>query len=220
MERLQQLEPAGYQWLGAEDLCWHYGDYTSGGGYQASDTNHWISNLKKKPSAPAGELYWKSQAVTYWGNLLRSLLPPDRTQNLITFVPVPGSKPRGHVDYDERMLRVLRHMALGYPNLDVRPLLVQTREREPQHHGSRLSPTELLQTLAVDQGQLGSPLKKVVFVVDDVITQGSSFNAAKSLITPLSGVEQVRGLFLAKTVWPQPDPSVFAGLLAKLRAEK
>jgi hypothetical protein len=203
--RLQNLDSKDYQWLGPTDKCWHYGDYTSEGGYNASETNRLITNLKKKPSASANELYYKSKAVMHWGDLLRQLLGVEKLAGDLTFVPMPGSKPHGHPEFDPRMLRVLERMALGVANVDVRPVLIQTAERPPQHHGHRLSPTELAQSLGIDPAQQAVPLRSLVLVVDDVITMGASFAAAKQKLITLPGVKEVRGVFLAKTVWPQPS---------------
>ncbi len=202
--RLQNLDPKAYQWLSSTDKCWHYGEYTSEGGYNASETNRLITNLKKKPTASPNELYYKGKAIAHWGDLLRVLIGVDNFSRDLTFVPMPGSKPSGHVDFDDRMLRVLQRMALGVASPDVRPLLVQTVERQPQHHGHRLAPQELVQSLGVDPAHLVVPLRGVVFVVDDVITMGASFAAAKQKLINLPGVKEVRGLFLAKTVWPKP----------------
>lgn len=202
--RLLSLDPKPYRWLSAHDRCWHYGEYTANGGFNVSDTNRQITNLKKRPSASSGELYWKGQAVQYWGDILRTLLPADEVASQVTFVPVPGSKPRGHADYDERLLRVLQYMAIGRSDIDIRQVIVQTRERAAQHSSSRLTPNDLCEMLATDPQQCIQPFKRIVFVVDDVITMGASFAAAKQILTGLPGVTDVRGLFLAKTVWPNP----------------
>ncbi|WP_251473571.1 hypothetical protein [Stenotrophomonas lactitubi] len=202
--RLQILETRYYPHLATGDQCWHYGEYTSEGGYQASDTNQKILNLKKKPTVSEGQLFYKNQAVDYWGQTLARVITLSQTIGSHTFVPMPGSKPVGHPDYDDRMMRVLRRMALGAPNVDVRPLLVQTAERDAQHHGHRLTPDELCETLAVDNRLLTPPLARTVVVVDDVITMGASFAAAKRLLTGLPNVTSVVGIFLAKTVRPAP----------------
>lgn len=204
MLRLAKLDHRDRSWLTATDEAWYYGEYTANGGYQASETNRWISNLKKEPTSPSGELYWKQRAIAYWGDLLRVLLPPNKTAGVVTFVPIPGSKPKGHACYDDRMLKVLQRMAQGRADIDIRQLLVQTAERPTQHHGSRATPDELLETLAVDPSGLALPPKDLIFVVDDVVTMGASFAAAKRRLSGLPGVSRVRGIFLAKTVWPTP----------------
>ncbi|UJB19585.1 MULTISPECIES: hypothetical protein [Lysobacter] len=118
------------------------------------------------------------------------------------------AQPRGHADYDERLLRVLQYMAIGRADIDIRQVLVQARERAAQHSSSRSTPDELRETLTVDPLQCGQPFKRIVFVVDDVITMGASFAAAKQLLTGLPSIADVRGLFLAKTVWPNPFAAV------------
>lgn len=220
--RLQILEPRNFTYLVTGDRCWHYGDYTSEGGYGASDTNQKILNLKWKPTASEGQLYHKRQAIEYWGRTLASVINFDHAIGTLTFVPMPGSKPVGHTEYDDRMLRVLRRMALGYTGVDIRPLLVQSVERDPQHHGKRLTPDELCKTLAVDVTMLDQPLASTVVVVDDVITKGASFAAAKSLLAQLPNVSDVVGVFLAKTIWPATgfsplSPEQMERVLANLR---
>ncbi|MCX2710177.1 hypothetical protein, partial [Pseudomonas sp. DCB_BG] len=66
--------------------------------------------------------------------------------------------------------------------------------------GGRLSPAQLMQTLAVDTTQTLYPARSTVIIVDDVITRGSSFNAAKTLLRQVPGVQHVAGVFLAKTI--------------------
>ncbi|KRG42331.1 hypothetical protein ARC78_09355 [Stenotrophomonas pictorum JCM 9942] len=204
--RLQKIEPRHYAWLDPNDQCLYYGDYTSGGGFEASDTNRQILNLKKKPTAKQGELYYKEKAVTYWGATLRKLLTLENTQAGYTFVPMPGSKPLGHPEYDDRMHRVLQHMRAGIQGVDVRPLLKQVKDRAAQHEGAgRMSPTDLCKTLAVDHSLIPPPVASTIVVVDDVITMGASFAAAKSMLMPLPNVTRVVGVFLAKTIWQTPD---------------
>lgn len=202
--RLQILEPRHHTYLVTGDRCWHYGEYTSEGGYKASDTNQKILNLKKKPTVSEAQLYYKNQAIDYWGRTLARVINLAQPEGVLTFVPMPGSKPVGHAEYDDRMLRVLRRMAVGVPNVDIRPLLVQTAERDAQHHGHRLTPDELCETLAVDSNLLNPSLARTIVVVDDVITMGASFAAAKKLLIGLPNVSEVVGVFLAKTVWPAP----------------
>lgn len=202
--RLQKIEPRHHHWLGPNDQCWHYGEYTSEGGYGASETNRQIFNLKKKPTAKAAELHYKGLAINYWGDSLRQLITLSQTVGSITFVPMPGSKPLGHAEYDDRMVRVLQRMAVGTPGVDIRALLKQVAERPAQHHGQRLWPQELLETLALDLTVLPPAVAPTLCLVDDVITAGSSFNAAKTLLATVPGVQHVVGIFLAKSVRAAP----------------
>lgn len=212
MTKLIELDNDDYRYLVDDDKCYYYGEYTSGGGFQKSETNQQILNLKKKPSSSAGELWYKQRAVEYWGRILSASLD-IKADSRVTFVPMPCSKPIGHPDFDDRMHKVLLSMARGKPPTDIRPILVQTELRPSQHEGGgRLTPAELLKTMEIDPTQVCFPARATVVILDDVITMGASFNAAKSLIEQVNGVEHVIGLFLAKTVWPPDELDDFLAL--------
>lgn len=210
--RLSSLDPADFKYLTADDSCAHYGEYTAGGGFGASETNQQIFNLKKSPTVPPTQLRWKTRAVAYWGDVILTSagLKWDVCSTDVTFVPIPCSKPIGHEEYDDRMLQVLNYVAQRKAGIDVRPLLVQMEARDAQHHGNRSDPDGIAATLQVDQGWLRQPLRSTIVVVDDVITRGASFAAAKRLLSGLPGVNEVYGMFLAKTVhtpieWPDEN---------------
>lgn len=205
MTRLTKLDNDEYRWLADEDECYHYGEYTSKGGFRASDTNQQIWNLKTKPTAAKGALYYKGKAVEYWGNVLVNCLALEYVNQFCTLVPMPCSKPTTHAEYDDRMLRVLRSLAQRKPTLDIRPLIIQTETRESQHLGARLTPTELRETLAIDRSLLNIPIKPHILVFDDVITMGSSYSAIQGLLREIPQVQTVMGVFLAKTVWDRSE---------------
>lgn len=205
MTRLTKLDNDEYRWLIDTDECYHYGEYTSKGGFRASDTNQQIWNLKNKPSSGKGALYYKGEAVKYWGGILASCLELEYVNQFCTLVPMPCSKPTTHTEYDDRMLRVLKNLAQHKPSLDIRSLVIQTKERESQHLGARLTPTELGQTLALDRNLLNKPIKPHIIVLDDVITMGASYSAAQGILQNIPGVKTVMGIFLAKTIWDRSE---------------
>lgn len=202
--RLSSLDPSVITFLSANDSCAYYGEYTAGGGFGASETNQQILNLKKSPTAPASQLHWKTKAIAYWGNVILTSagLKWDVCATDVTFVPIPCSKPIGHPEYDDRMLQVMNYVAQRKTGIDVRPLLIQSEARDAQHHGNRSDPDGIAATLQVDPAYLQQELRPTIVVVDDVITRGASFAAAKSLLSGLPGVVEVYGMFLAKTVHP------------------
>lgn len=205
--RLSALNPNDFRYLAPTDSCAHYGEYTAGGGFCASETNQQIFNLKKSPTAPAAQLQWKTRAIAYWGDVILNSagLDLDKCARDVTFVPIPCSKPLGHPEYDDRMLRVLTHVSQRRAGIDVRPLLTQTAARDAQHQGNRSDPAGIAATLGVDQRFLIPPLRPILIVVDDVITRGASFAAAKGILVGLPGVQAVHGMFLAKTIHPPLD---------------
>lgn len=200
--RLTKIDCANYLYLSPDDACYFIGEYTAGGGYKASDTNQQIFNLKIRPDASAAQQRYKPIAIRYWAKKIAdSNLNWETCQQGWTFVPLPCSKPPNHELFDDRMLRVLQQVARIRPGIDVRPLLYQKVARKSQHEGDRLSPDQIRAQLEVDSSQLKAPLRHII-LVDDIITRGASFAAARDVVRAIPGVESVMGLFLAKTVRP------------------
>lgn len=204
MLRFQRIDPFGYPKLQATDECYHLGEYTSHGGWKASETNRQILNLQKGVNANDNERYYKERAVQYWANSVSQAVDLDWLAQNATLVPAPASKPAGHPEHDDRMLRLLRVIAGKRAGIDVRPLIVTTVERPSQRDSGRQDIMTLAATMTLDPMQLTVPLRSRVFVVDDVFTQGGTFKAVQSFIAHLPGVTMVSGIFLAKTVWPVP----------------
>lgn len=205
MNRLTRLDNDSYTFFSDDDECYHYGEYTSGGGYRASVTNDKIFSLKTKPTASSGALYHKGQAIEYWGSIISSTINIAAIVGSTTFVPMPCSKSEDHPDYDDRMLRVLMVLKRTHPTIDIRPILKQTTARPSQHQGGRLRPSQLMQSMELNEDLLKIPLNKTVIILDDVVTMGASFNAAKTIISKRPEVKKIIGLFLAKTVWPRSE---------------
>jgi hypothetical protein len=206
MLRFQKIDPPQCPFLEADDYCAYLGEYTAGGGWQASETNRRIHNLHKRPGSSPHELWHKGQAVEYWGRCLAEALSSLDLSHT-SFVAFPCSKPVGHDEYDNRMDRVLDAAKRRLPAIDIRQALIQKQIRESQHTSSRASPEEIAACLAFNPRCL--PLRPNICIVDDVITRGASFAAAKILLLNKHGVRRVAGLMLAKTVRPAID---FSGL--------
>ena len=85
------------QWLTADDFCFYAREYVSGGGYDRSETNQLIYNLKK-PVSHRGMKDWpyKGKAIRQFATELAALLTGEYTVTCI-----PSSKPRDHTDYDK-----------------------------------------------------------------------------------------------------------------------
>jgi predicted amidophosphoribosyltransferase len=213
MARLQRIDPGDNYYISADDHCYHYGEYTSHGGFHASETNDQISNFKKKPTSADAVLKWKRRAIQYWCEKLADALNLSAIAATVTLVPAPCSKPRGHPDHDNRVLELLRCLAARHPGLDIREVVIQARERPAQHEGGRLGPDEIEEALEIDQAALATPVRPNIIVVDDVFTLGATFVAIQRKLKSIPGVVNVAGIFLAKTVWPTPDPAIVFGFV-------
>lgn len=185
--------------LTKSDECYFLGEYTAGGGFQFSPTNQLIINLKKSPDR-RGRSDWpyKERAIREVANALRAATKPDHLDS-ITFVPMPPSKARADPLYDDRMTRVLKAIR-PVPPLDIRELIVQPASTQAAHEAQhRPGPADIRSRYELDVA-LANPPPQMIFVVDDVLTTGAHFCAAKSLLTRQFPGTPVVGIFVARRV--------------------
>ena len=105
LRAIDNLNRGDHFYLTPEDQCMFLREYTTGGGWQHSDSNQLILNLKKSPSlrltAPK-QHYWKERAIDQAAGELRQALNLPSLSG-ITFVPIPPSKSKTDPEYDDRL---------------------------------------------------------------------------------------------------------------------
>jgi len=189
-----------YAHLAASDQVYFLREYTSGRGFTHSETNRLILNLKKPPDRRGRpEWRYKEEAIRQVASEFRDSLNLQRLR-AVTFVPMPPSKRKDDPLYDDRMLRVL-HAFDEERHLDIRELLVLAESTEPAHAtAARPTIEQLIANLEIDE-DFSHPPPTSIALVDDVLTTGAHFVAAKRVLTTrLPGVS-VRGLFVARRVF-------------------
>jgi predicted amidophosphoribosyltransferase len=113
---------------------------------------------------------------------------------------MPPSKAKSDPLYDDRMLQVLRAVDLE-DQLDIRELLLCVASRTPAHvTTTRPTVEQLIADFAVDES-LAAPVPMAIALVDDVLTTGAHFVAAKVVLTARFPGTPIRGLFLARRVF-------------------
>ena len=160
-------------------------------------TNHLIFNFKK-PVDRRGRPEWryKEQAIRAAARAFRHALHPEAFDRL-TFVPIPPSKARGDPLYDDRLTRMLRNIRPA-PLLDIRELVVQTQSTEAAHgRDVRPQPEEIASLYRLDEA-LTKPMPRIVALVDDLLTTGAHFRAAKSVVSARLPDVALIGLFIAR----------------------
>lgn len=206
--KLTQFDPKlpGPHDLLPGDVVYYLHEYTMGQNYAYSDTNQLIANLKKKPTRPQNELYWKGNAIAKCGAMLSAAVSADWVKEG-TFVPVPCSKMKADPDYDDRMTRVGR---LIHPNQnpDVREIVIQKTPLLASHEARaqgkpRPSIAELVAAYAIDEA-IATPDPKAIAVVDDVLTLGRHFRAMCTVLQARWPAVPIVGLFVARAVAPNP----------------
>lgn len=138
---------------------------------------------------------------------IRGAIKPNALPNIL-FVPIPPSKLRTHIDYDDRMAAITRAVA---PEANVRELLETVIERDPLHESEqRLKPDELIATMGLRK-DLCDVTPPLIFLVDDVITTGCSFVACRTILQEQFPDAQIVGIFAARRVLDK-DSDVFLNL--------
>jgi predicted amidophosphoribosyltransferase len=169
-------------------------------GFTHSETNRLILNLKKPPDRRGRpEWRYKEEAIHQVAREFRASLNLQRL-HAVTFVPIPPSKRRDDPLYDDRMLRVL-HAFDEERQLDIRELLILAESTEPAHAtAARPTIEELIANLEIDE-DFAQPAPTSIALVDDVLTTGAHFVAAKRALTSRFPGISVRGLFVARRVF-------------------
>ena len=181
--------------------------YTVGEGYQFSDTNQQISNLKIKPSETQ-RLRWKRVAINKFVNELTALLkanvPANRSMALI---PIPPSKTTRHPEYDDRLLQVASAVATNLAAVRCWPVLECVVDRESLHTGSSQRTTqEVYRSIGIDESIFSSYNSDEIFcLLDDVLTSGASFSAARNKLIERCPGKRISGIFWAKAQQVEPD---------------
>ena len=203
---VDKLTRTDHYHLDEDDRCLFIGEYTAGAGFGHSETNQLIFNLKKGIER-RGERDWryKREAIVEAGRAFKAVLR-EGALNEWTFVPMPPSKARDDSQYDDRMLQVVRAIRPAKP-VDARELVVQSVSTPSMHRSvKRLRPQELAELYFIDE-ELAEPMPAALVIVDDLLTTGAHFKAAKLVLTNRFPEVPVIGLFIARRV-PEKDGDV------------
>ena len=204
---LLKIDPSNigdHYYLQEENECFFFYEYTARQGYAHSPGNQFVSNLKKSVLLRGSAQYhYKEQDITRAGIMLHMVLKraPDILPNA-TVCPIPPSKIATHPEYDDRIARIVA-AACRNTAAEARELIVQTESYESSHtqaSGQRKKPEELEAIY-----RLVDPAPRpVVILVDDVLTTGAHFVAARNVILARYPKTQVVGMFLARRALPNP----------------
>ena len=201
LTRIDELTLDEHHHLTAEDACYFLGEYTARQGYQHSETNRLIYNLKKpmdRRNLP--EWKYKEKAIQQVASSLRASIAEDKLTTH-TFVPVPPSRTRDDPLYDDRMVNILNAVKED-GRVDVRELLLQRKSVVAAHDfGDRPGPAEIEANWKLDIS-LVDPTPQCVAIVDDVLTTGAHFCTAKSILAKRFGEIPIIGLFVARRALP------------------
>lgn len=194
---IDELARRDHFYLTDEDECFYYGEYTARKGHSFSETNQLILNLKKKMDRKnLPEWVHKTRAIATVSRVFKRGLKQDFLASSI-IVPMPPSKIKTDPAYDDRMLQIARGMG---EELDVREILSFRNNMVASHDATdRPNPTTLYNAMHVNESLCGKPRKSIV-IIDDVLTAGSHFKAAKRHLAEHFPDARILGLFVARRI--------------------
>ena len=208
LTEIDELTRPDHVYLATDDECFFLGEYTARKGYAYSATNQLLINLKK-PMVRRGLPEWpyKGNAIRTAARAFRNGIEEEKLRKA-TFVPVPPSKAKNDPMHDDRMVKMIRAMDQANP-VDCRELIVQAESMAAAHESdTRPGPDELCARYSVDQSLI-EPQPTFIIVVDDLITTGAHFTAAKRVLRGVFPAVSVVGYFVARRVPETNDVEAF-----------
>jgi len=180
-------------YLDKNDIC-YYAREQLHEGYSASDSNSLIFNYKK-PVKYRNTNHWiyKEKAIEQFAKELKLLKLPDNA----VLIPCPTSKPKGHHEYDSRILDTLNIFISKYrPDIKIEES-VDVINPVPSAHaeGGTRNPDEIIKNYRWKGFTGDAP--KTAFIVDDVINTAGHFKAVKNFIRSNVSSIKLYGVFWA-----------------------
>jgi len=163
--------------LSPDDNCFYYRDYIVRGGYQCSETNQLIFNLKKRiediRDNPSTKKY-KDQAIScfvddssyFFENLIK-----QGGEISVLLIPVPSSHAKTDPTYDDRLIQVVTQLSKRYPSFVVDEALAVTETLKPSHLSGPRSIDAFQHVLQFEKHVNIEP--ELIVIIDDLITSGA-----------------------------------------------
>jgi hypothetical protein len=195
LTRIDHLISGDHYYLTAEDECYFLREYTARQGFDASETNDIIQNLKKPMDRRGrGEWFYKGKAIERAGAELKQALQAQWLRQA-TIVPIPPHANKADPLYDDRITQIGRLIAP-----DVRELIVQVDTVDASHGvSSRPSPAELKMNYRIDEA-LVAPPPSAIGILDDVLTAGAHFRAIADMLGERFAGVPIVGIFYARRI--------------------
>jgi len=179
--------------------------YTVGEGFDFSETNQYILNLKMSPLVEnKSRLKYKQEAIRQFADEVIELFKEIMTEDIsFVIIPIPPSKTKLDSAYDDRMEQVAKRISNYFNEIDYIPLLETKTSKESFSKSRRSRNWEYIyDNLSVNNVLLNSDLEdKEIILIDDVLTSGAHFYAARQKLMDYS-LNCDCGIFWAKSYYP------------------
>jgi hypothetical protein len=193
--RIDELARRDHYYLGNDDVCYYFGEYTARRGTALGIGNSVVHDLLElRDPAIAKQDFRKDRALSRVAQWVGAAFDAESLK-LATFVPLPQSGSGILTDNDDRIYRILLRSGQG---LDIRRMLEIGKGGTTLDVGSVRSGPEVLYEHMQVVLKLTDPRPRGIFLVDDVLTTGANFVAAKRRLAQVIPSVPVFGLFIAR----------------------
>lgn len=202
--KIDDSNRADHHYLRAEHECLFFYEFTSGQRAEHSPGNQLIRNLKKSVTRKhLSDYRYKNFAIADCASLLNaSFIKSAQVLANSIVCPIPPSKIPSDPEYDDRMFQVAQKACYGTGGtcLEIIKQMQTYAAAHLQQGGARPKPNDLEAIY-----QLSQPLtKSVVILVDDMLTTGAHFVAARNVILRAYPDARVIGFFMTRRALPDP----------------
>lgn len=202
--RVQTLTPTECYHLSRDSKCYAIHQYIIGEGF-AGTVNQYVVNFKRSMSLRRQNetyAYYFHKAINAVStDLSRILGRPELSPHIQRIVVLPSSKRRDHPDFNDKGDRIAERLR-NLINVPVSSDLIDICESHDRvsHGGDRSIEFHRSNYYVVPERQGLIEQAEALVVVDDLITSGSHFQAAKALLLEVNPNLSVIGLFWARAV--------------------
>jgi predicted amidophosphoribosyltransferase len=213
---IDEVSLPDHSYLSDKDKCYYFMLYYSKQGFDYSDENSLIFNLKKPMKLKdKPHFHYKESAIKKIAKIVESgFINAIGNIDECTIIPIPPSKTKDHEHYDDRVLKILE-LATKDKEVDIREILMCKESVDASHETeNRPSIAELEENLLIDRS-VSKNVKPIIVLFDDVLTTGAHFIACKNVLQARYPDAKIVGVFVARRAFVPVVPDADGWMLVR-----
>ncbi|WP_419421506.1 phosphoribosyltransferase (plasmid) [Legionella sp. D16C41] len=190
--------------LSEDDDCFYYMHYEPNSDLNKSHEKQTIVNIKiskEELEKNPNRLYYKEKGlreVSSW--LVNTINKHKRLIEEYLWIPAYSSKAKTDKFYDDRLQKILSLVKEKIPEFNWFDAFDVKQTVESSRKSNKRNINEKLNNLIIDRRFTQHLKSKKIVIFDDVLTTGTTFQAAKAKLKEVDDSFYIIGVFISKTV--------------------